>query len=176
MENGTSLSKSHLGKSHLWDVHYRTETLERLYRRRRTFPVTRRLSTNRVPLKTGFFGKFDPLMECEKMYREPTPGHVFVGSLAEIDPTKVAEVVRGSRHRKKTTLRPIFSRSVRYPYRDFAGNVQGLVFSGFNPICQVSSKSTQVISENDLPDRYNNRRSDRYRVADNDCVNTMTTT
>jgi len=51
--------------------------------------------------------------------------------------------------------------------------VQGLVFSGLNPTCQVSSKSIQVskfprfISENDLPDRYNNRRSDRYRIADN---------
>jgi len=32
------------------------------------------------------------------MCREPPPGHVFVGSLAEIDPSKVAEVVRGSRH------------------------------------------------------------------------------
>jgi len=34
------------------------------------------------------------------MCREPPPGHVFVESLAEIDPRKVAEVlvVRGSRH------------------------------------------------------------------------------
>jgi len=29
--------------------------------------------------------------------REPPPEHVFVGSLAEIDPRKVAEVVRRSR-------------------------------------------------------------------------------
>jgi len=34
------------------------------------------------------------------MCREPPPGHVFVGSLAEIDPRKVAEVVRRSRDKK----------------------------------------------------------------------------
>jgi len=50
------------------------------------------------------FGKFDPLMEtfveCETMCRETLPGHVFVGSFAEIDPRKVAEVVRGSRDKR----------------------------------------------------------------------------
>jgi len=88
-------------------------------RRRRTFPVTRSLVTNRVPfcaLRRRFFGKFDSLMEtfleCETMRREPPPGHVFMESLAEIDRMKVAEVVRGSRHKKTTPLRPIFSRSV----------------------------------------------------------------
>jgi len=40
----------------------------------------------------------ETFLECETMCREPPPGHVFVGSLAEIDPRKVAEVVRGSRH------------------------------------------------------------------------------
>ena len=54
-------------------------------RRRRTFLVTRRLSTSRI--LRGFFGKFDPLMEtfleCETTCHEPPPGHVFVGSLAE---------------------------------------------------------------------------------------------
>ena len=49
-------------------------------------------------------------LEYQTMYRETTPGHVFVGSFAEIDPRKVA-VVRGSRD-KKTPLRPIFSRSL----------------------------------------------------------------
>jgi len=61
-------------------------------RRRRTFPVIRRLGTN----KRRFFGKFDPVMEtfleCETMCRESLPGHVFMESLAEIDPRKVAEV------------------------------------------------------------------------------------
>jgi len=49
-------------------------------------------------LKRWFFGKLDPLMETlleyETMCREPPPGNVFVGSLAEIDPRKVAEVER----------------------------------------------------------------------------------
>jgi len=48
--------------------------------------------------KRRFFGKFDPLLETfleyETIGREPPPGHVFVESLAEIDPRKVAEVVR----------------------------------------------------------------------------------
>jgi len=56
-------------------------------------------------LKRGFFGKFDPSMEtfleCETMCREPPPGHVFMESLVEIHPRKVAEVVRGSRHKKQ---------------------------------------------------------------------------
>jgi len=35
----------------------------------------------------------ETFLECETMCREPPPGHVFLGSLAEIDPRKVAEVV-----------------------------------------------------------------------------------
>ena len=49
--------------------------------------------------------KLDHLMEtfleCETMCREPPPGQVFVGSLAEIDPRKVAEVVRLTRRKKR---------------------------------------------------------------------------
>jgi len=41
----------------------------------------------------------------ENMCHEPPPGHVFAGSFAEIDPRKVAEVVRRSRH----------TRSLQYP-------------------------------------------------------------
>jgi len=63
-----------------------------------------------------------------------------VGSLAEIDPRKVAEVVRGSRHKKTTPLRPFF-RALSETHRAIS---QGLVFSGLNPTCQVSSKSNQV--------------------------------
>ena len=51
-------------------------------------------------------------LECETMCREPTPGHMFKGSLAEIDPSKVAEVVRGSRDKKTMPVQPIFSRSL----------------------------------------------------------------
>jgi len=92
------------------------------------------------------FGKFNPLMETflefETMCRKPPPGHVFVKSLVEIDSRKVAEVVRCSRD-KKRLCDPSF-RALQNPYHDFAGNVQGLVFSGLNPTCQVSSKSVQV--------------------------------
>jgi len=104
-------------------------------RRCRTFPVTHSLGTNRVPfctLKKTVFREIRPLMEtfleCETMCREPPPGHVFVESLAEIDPRKVLEVVRHLRHKKTTPLRPIFSRSLQNPQRDFAGNVQGCLF------------------------------------------------
>jgi len=83
-------------------------------------------------------------MEYETMYHEPPPENVFVGSFAEIDQRKVAQVVRSSRHKKTMRLRPVFSRSLRNPQRDFAGNVQGLVLSSLNPTCQVSSKCIQV--------------------------------
>ena len=82
-------------------------------------------------------------LEYETMCREPPPGHVFVDSLAEIDPRKVVEVVRRSSHKKQRLCDPFF-RALRNPSRDFAGNVQGLVFSGLNPTCQVSSKSIQI--------------------------------
>jgi len=119
-------------------------------RRRRTFPVTRILFTNRVTfctVKRRFFGKFDPVvetfLECETTCREMPPEQVFVQSLAEIDPRKVVEVVRRTRHKKQRAATH-FSRSLRNPSRDFAVNVQGLVFSGLNLTCQVSSKSIQV--------------------------------
>jgi len=52
------------------------------------------------------------------MCSEPAPGNVFVGSLAEIDPRKVAEVARHTRDKKKP-LRPIFSCSpiVRFRWK-----------------------------------------------------------
>ena len=37
----------------------------------------------------------------------------------------------------------------------------------YRPIEQNPSKFPRFISENDVPDRYNNWRSDRYRIADN---------
>jgi len=49
----------------------------------------------------------ETFLEYETMFREPPHGHMFVGSLAEIDPRKVAEVSH-SRHKKTTPLRPIF--------------------------------------------------------------------
>jgi len=56
----------------------------------------------------------ETFLECETMRREPTPEHVLVESLEEIDPMKVAEV-RRTRHKKTTPLRPTFSRSLRNP-------------------------------------------------------------
>jgi len=49
----------------------------------------------------------ETFLEYETMCHELPPGHVFVESLAEIDPRKVAEVVRRSRHKKTTSLQPI---------------------------------------------------------------------
>ena len=49
----------------------------------------------------------ETFLECETMCREPPPGHVLMENLAKIDPRKVVEVVRLTRH-KKTPLRPIF--------------------------------------------------------------------
>ena len=74
---------------------------------------------------------------------QATTEHVFVESLAEIDPRKVAEVMRRLPDKNNASATH-FSRSLRNPQRDFAGNVQGLVFSDLNPTCQVSSKSIQV--------------------------------
>ena len=83
-------------------------------RRRRTFPVTRRLSTNRIPestVKIRFSGNSTPYWKPfwnmkETMCRETAPWHVFVKSLAEIDPRK--EVVRRSRHKKQRLCDPFF--------------------------------------------------------------------
>ena len=50
----------------------------------------------------------ETFLECETMCREMPPGQAFVGSLAEIDPRKVAEVVRGSRHKKQRLCDPFF--------------------------------------------------------------------
>jgi len=42
----------------------------------------------------------ETFLEYETTCRESPPGHVFLESLAEIDPRKVAEVVRRSRHKR----------------------------------------------------------------------------
>ena len=41
----------------------------------------------------------ETFLEYETMCREPPPGYVFVGIFAEIDPRKVAEVVRRDKKR-----------------------------------------------------------------------------
>jgi len=51
--------------------------------------------------------------EYENVRREPPPGQVFVGSLAEIDPRKVAEVVRRSRHKNNASATHFFALSAK---------------------------------------------------------------
>jgi len=68
----------------------------------------------------------ETFLECETICCEMPPEQVFMQSLAEIDPTKVVEVVCCTRHKKTTPLRPIFSRSLQNPSHDFAVNMQGL--------------------------------------------------
>jgi len=46
----------------------------------------------------------ETFLEYETMCREPAPGHVLVESLAEIDPRKVAEVVRCARHKNNASV------------------------------------------------------------------------
>jgi len=70
-------------------------------------PLKRRGPGKTSPLSLPLDGR-GSLTGSITICREPPPGHVFVGSLAEIDPRKVAEVVRRSRHKKTTPLQPIF--------------------------------------------------------------------
>jgi len=53
----------------------------------------------------------ETFLECETMCREMPPGHVFLESLAEIDPRKVAEVVRRTRDKKQRLCDPFFALS-----------------------------------------------------------------
>ena len=53
----------------------------------------------------------ETFLEYETVCREPPPGHVFVGSLAEIDPRKVAEVVRRTRGKKQRLCDHFFALS-----------------------------------------------------------------
>jgi len=50
----------------------------------------------------------ETFLEYETMCRDPPPGHVFVENLAEIDPRKVAELVR--RIKKLRLCNPFFRR------------------------------------------------------------------
>jgi len=57
----------------------------------------------------------ETFLEYETTCCEPPPGHVFMESLAEIDPRKVAEVVHRTRHKKNNASATHFSRSLRNP-------------------------------------------------------------
>jgi len=53
----------------------------------------------------------ETFLKYETICREPPPGHVFVGSLAKIDPRKVAEVAHRSRDKKQRFCDPFFALS-----------------------------------------------------------------
>ena len=57
-------------------------------------------------------------LEYETGRCEPPPGHVFVESLAEIDPRKVAKVARRSRHKNNASATHFFALSPK-PIRRF---------------------------------------------------------
>ena len=60
--------------------------------------------------------------ECETMCGDqPPPGHVFVGSLAEIDRRKVAEVVRGSRRHIRSLQYSAIRSDIGSPINDPIG-------------------------------------------------------
>jgi len=134
-------------------------------RHRRTFPVTHSLSTNRVPfctLKRRFFGKFDPLLELFWM-RATTwaRGHgKFGGSRSKESGRSGASYTS----QKTTVRRPIFFALSPKPVARF--HCKRARLSLFRPqpqlpsFIQIHLKFPRFISENDLPDRYNIRRSD----------------
>jgi len=82
-----------------------------------------------------------------------------VVSLAEIDPRKVAEVVRGSSDKNASVTH--FSALSPKPKVRFRWKRARLSLSGLNPhlpsFIQIHLKLPRFISENDLPDRYNIR-------------------
>jgi len=103
----------------------------------------------------------ETFLECETMCREPPPGHVFVESLAEIDPRKVAEVVRRLGHKKQRLCSPFF-RALSETNSAFRWKRARLSLFRRQPhlpsFIQIHL-FLRFISENDVPDRYNNRRS-----------------
>jgi len=104
------------------------------------------------------------------MCREPPLGHVFVGSLAEVDTRKVAEVVRRWPDKKQRLCDPFFRALSETHSAISLETCKTSSFQASTPPAEFHpnrSKFQRFISENDVPDRYNNRRSDRYRIADN---------
>ena len=50
----------------------------------------------------------ETFLDYKTICRETPPGHVFLGSLAEIDPRKVTEVVRRTSDKKQRVCDPFF--------------------------------------------------------------------
>ena len=130
------------------------------------FPVNRKLVTNRVPYK-GFFGKFDPLMETfleyETMYRETPPGDVFwkvwrksiQGKWQKWCVVHVTKNNASATHFFVLSPKPVARFRWKRARQSFQASTSPAKFHP-NP-----SKFPRFISENDIPDRYNNRRSGR---------------
>jgi len=100
----------------------------------------------------------ETFLEYETMCREAAPGHVFVGSLADIDPRKVAEVVCRTRHKKQRVCDPFFP-ALSEPIARFRWKRARLSFQASTPPTKFHpnpSKFPRFISENDVPDRHNN--------------------
>jgi len=103
----------------------------------------------------------ETFLEYETICREPPPGHVFVGSFAEIDPRKVAEVVRRSRHKNQRLCDPFFRALSETHSAISLETCKAKSFQASTPPAKFHpnpSKFPRLISENDVPDRYNNRR------------------
>jgi len=109
----------------------------------------------------------ETFLEYETMCREPLPGHVLVESLAQIDPRKVAEVVRRTRDKNNASATHFFTLSQKPISRFRWKRARLSLFRPQPPPAKFHpnlSKFPRFISENDVPDSYNNRRSDR--IAD----------
>ena len=135
MENGTSLSKSHLGKINLWDVQLSTSGWKEC-RRHRTFPVTRRLSTNRVPKKEEkevFLGNLNPYWKPFWNMKQRVASHHLDTCSWNVWRKSIQGkwqkwcVVHVPKNASATHFCAL-SQSLRNPYRDFAGNVKGCLF------------------------------------------------
>jgi len=86
----------------------------------------------------------ETFLECETMCREMPSGHVFVDSLAEIDPRKVVEVVRRTCHKNNASATHFVALSPKSiaPFRCKRERLS--LFRPQPATCQVSSKSIQV--------------------------------
>jgi len=60
----------------------------------------------------------ETFLEYETICREPAPGHVFVESLVEINPRKVTEAVRRTRHKNNARAWPR-EESIRFWWLSF---------------------------------------------------------
>ena len=85
-------------------------------------------------------------------------GHVFEESLAEINPRKVAEVVRRLSHKKQRLCDPFFSRCPKLIARFRSKRARLSLSLKSTPPAKFHpnpSKFPRFISKNDVPDRYN---------------------